>query len=108
MADRALSIVRTPIALVGGGTTQLVAGVVGYRIHVNALVLTADAITHLTLQGAADLMDVYLAAGDGVVLPDCPGGWVRCASGSALLIISTAANVGGVVVHRMIPDHIEL
>lgn len=108
MADRPLAVARQAIINIGAGVTQLVAGVAEHRIHVVALVLTSDGVTQLTLQDSSSLMDAHMVAGSSVVLPDNGAGWIRCGSGEALSLSSSGATTGGVVVYRMVPDHVDL
>ena len=109
MADRALAIARQAIVIAGAGVTSLVAGVADYRIHVVGLVLTSDAVTQITMQDdSTSLMDIHLVAGGVCVMPDSTAGWLRCVSGDSLSLSSSGGNLGGVVLYRMVPDHVDL
>jgi len=111
MADRSLAIARQPVIIItGAGNTTLITGVAGYRIHIVGLALTADAVAQITLQDEhTSLMDIRLVAGGVIVLPDSRAGWIRCQSGDDFVLANgTAANVGGTILYRMVPDHIEL
>jgi len=111
MADRALAIAYQPVILtMGAGATVLVAGVAEYRIIVVGLVLTSDAVELATLQDDdTSFMDTHMIAGSCVSMPACESGWIRCASGNSFSIaLTNGANVGGMLIYRLVPDHVEL
>jgi hypothetical protein len=107
MADRPSELRSVGITQIGAGASVLVAGEVGYRVSVVALILSATAATQVTLQDAhVSLLDLYLAQNGPVMIPEAVGGWFVSTSGDALSIVNiTGGNVAGRLVYRMIPDH---
>ena len=110
MADRSLAVVSAPIIESVAGAHVLVNGVVGYRIHVIAIALTALGTVSLTIQDeTASLADIHLQAGQSFVLPECSNGWMRSVSGENLsIVLGGAIAIGGTIVYRLLPDHTEL
>jgi hypothetical protein len=110
MADRSLAVVSAPIIESVAGAHVLVNGVVGYRIHVIAIALTAVGTVLLTIQDeTASLADIYLQAGQSFVLPECSHGWMRSAGRENLsIVLSGSIAIGGMIVYRLVPEHVEL
>jgi hypothetical protein len=110
MADRALEIQRALVDVNTAAVNDIVAGVVGYRIHVVAAVLVAAGNVTVTVRGGAGVaVPVTMIAGTPLVLNECTAGWIRCLTGQALQVeLGGAVAVGGTVVYRLVPDHVEL
>lgn len=110
MADRATEIRRALVDVNTAATHSLVAGFIGYRIHVVAAVLTAAGNVTVTVRGGVGVAaPVTMIAGTPLVLPECSAGWIRCLTGQALQIeLGAAVAVGGTVIYRLVPDHVEL
>lgn len=94
-----------PIVAAGPGTTTLVAAVAAKAVKVLSAALMSDGTTNVKFQssGGTDRSGNFpLIANTGFVLG--PGGvWMQSATGEGLaLVLSAAANVGGVLVYEQV------
>jgi len=106
MADRPKELESTPINVTGAGTHTLVAAESGYRIAMVAIALFADGAITATLQDqTTSLIDLYLAASAGIVLPECTGGWLITEASESLdiALLADGVNVVGRMVYRKVP-----
>lgn len=110
MANRPSEIRRARVNLVGAGVHIVIAGEVGYRIAIVGALLSANAVTQVTAQdtAATAMMDLYLPANVVIPIPQMDPAWGLVPTGLGLNInVVAAANVGGVIVYRMVPDNME-
>ncbi len=110
MSIRATEIRRVLINVDAVEVYDIVDGVADNRIHVVAAVIVAAGNVTVTVRGGAGLaVPITMIAGVPLVLNECAAGWIRCLSGQPLQVeLSAAVAVGGTVVYRMVPDHVEL